>query len=226
MLWFGLSSSKAQRKGHGPRLGRAKVTPLARTSTSIDPTTTFASPNNRNRAPKLSNPPTTISPCLSNRSPAYVQPSSAMDKRASEANDRVTDAPPTNRARPFRCFGYVCPLYGSLMPLVDLRKLTAHTRTPTSYANNNAQDLVLSLATAGGTVRERQLSKGNASPCVSNSNPQTHTSKATTSPLSVTVTHSTRSSRTTVLLLLARTKRLQPAKQDFLCSGSIEMRSH
>ncbi|EAT80715.2 hypothetical protein SNOG_11671 [Parastagonospora nodorum SN15] len=54
------------------------------------------------------------------------------------------------------------------------------------------RDLVWSPATAGGTV--------------------------TTSPLSVTVTHSTRSSRTTALLLSARNKRLGPSNQDFLCS--------
>jgi hypothetical protein len=105
-------------------------------------------------------------------------------------------------------------------------KLVACMRTSDSYANYGVQVLVWLPATAGGTVRERYPSTKLAFSCILYSRTPTHKIKVTTSQPFVTVTLSTRSSRTTAPLRSARNKQSDPAKHDFLCLGSIEMGSN
>jgi hypothetical protein len=90
-------------------------------------------------------------------------------------------------------------------------------RTLGSLTNVESQVLVSSLATAGGTVRERYTGDATAPPLPKHSETPYLFCKATTSPPSVTVTLSTRRLRTSVRLLSARNRRLLLADHPLLC---------
>jgi hypothetical protein len=89
----GLAATQCHSTARRPQLTRRRPLPA---------------PATRNRAPKLSTHPTTTSPCLSNRSPAYVQPLGVLSvgNGGQQANDWDADAPPPDRARSLRLHGY------------------------------------------------------------------------------------------------------------------------
>lgn len=190
---------------------------------------TSPAPANRTRAPKLSTHPANTSRWPSNRLPAYVQQLGALSHGMVEANDMVQMLRRQVVLDLSVGMGAYIHYHLAESYMEICGNCIARAQTSGNYVNIELQALVSLLATAGGTVRNDE----HALSCISQPWKSTHTSKATTSPLCVTVTHSTRSLRTTVPLLSARNRQSSSANQHFLCSeklwqyrDGLGMRSH
>jgi hypothetical protein len=136
-----------------------------------------------------------------------------------QANDWDTDAPPPDRARSLRLHGYAS-LSDNISQLCE--PSGAHTACALNcriYANSRHRSRSRSRLWLVVRYVNDNTRKNSALLRFFHHAALTYASKVTTSPRSVTVTHSTRSLRTTAPLLLAS----RFAKRRFLCSKSLRM---